>query len=182
MHLETIPGVFAAGRVDRGAAVLLAALADLAATGFSPKTIADIGCGSGILGFEALQHWPEAQLDFADADARACASVLRNAQSLNYGERSRVHWWDSAEDIAWDQVDLVLSNPPLAPARPSRPRTRIAHVRSGGPSLAQGGKALIVATKTQPFEASLKPFGRLRNVLEQDGFKVLLLEAYSVLI
>lgn len=171
--LATQPGVFAAGRLDRGAAVMLQAFQTIAPNISNGSSIVDLGCGSGVLGIEALSFLPNAQLYAADADARACKTTTDNLKQFKMDQRSQVYWWDSSELIAWPQADLVLSNPPwhLNGLVDRGPGLRMCE--AVGRSLKPGGSALVVATITQPFEHILKPIGRLENVLEADGFKVL---------
>ena len=176
ISLRTPPGVFAAGRVDRGSVVLLKALAAKPLQGIAPASVADIGCGCGILGIEALSRWPEAQAYFADADARSCAATRDNLAACGQGQNTSVHWWDSAEDIAWPQVDLVLSNPPWHHRNQVDRGPGLRMCEAVGKSLKPKAKALVVATITQPFESALQRHGRIDNILEEDGFKVLLLE------
>ncbi|TVR45701.1 MAG: methyltransferase domain-containing protein [Planctomycetota bacterium] len=173
LRLRADPGVFPGPRLDRGSAVLLQALAILADELPPPQRLLDLGCGGGVLALEAARLWPQAQLDLADGDARAIACAAANLQAQ--GRRGQLHWWDSAEVPPVRDVDLVLCNPPWHVDGAVDRSPGLAMCRAAGQALAPGGQALVVATRTQPFEPSLAPFGALREIVQDDGFKVLAL-------
>lgn len=173
LTLQAMPGVFTAGRVDEGSALLWSCLAEWGQRHPAPQRMVDLGCGSGVLALEAARHWPQAQLVAADADARAVASAAANAASNGMAERMQVQWWDSAEPPPLHNASLVLCNPPWhhRGAVDRGPGLRMCHAL--GQALSKDGHALIVATKTQPFEATLATYGSLRTLTEQGGYKVL---------
>jgi 16S rRNA (guanine1207-N2)-methyltransferase len=96
------PGVFAAGRVDEGTALLLGALPPLQA-GFR---VLDYGCSSGIVGAAALAREPGIALDLLDNDAVALEAARENVPdgrlSLAAGLAGTAGTWNA-----------ILSNPPL---------------------------------------------------------------------
>jgi 16S rRNA (guanine1207-N2)-methyltransferase len=96
------PGVFAAGRVDEGTALLLGALPPLQA-GFR---VLDYGCGSGIIGAAALAREPRIALDLLDNDAIALEAALENVP----GARLVLAAGLAGTPGTWD---AILSNPPL---------------------------------------------------------------------
>ena len=100
ISLRTPPGVFAAGRVDRGSVVLLKALAAKPLQGIAPASVADIGCGCGILGIEALSLAERHRPILPTPMPRSCAATRDNLAACGQGQNTSVHWWDSAEDIA----------------------------------------------------------------------------------
>jgi 16S rRNA (guanine1207-N2)-methyltransferase len=175
LTLATPPAVFAAGRLDRGTAVMLQAIELVAAELEDISSIADLGCGSGVLAIEAAQRWPGVSLYAADADARAVAATQQNMQQHGLAAQAVVTWWDSAESLPWPALDVVLTNPPWHVRGQVDRGPGLRMCEAAGKALKPGGKALIVATVTQPFERSLQAFGDLKTVLEADGFKVLLL-------
>jgi 16S rRNA (guanine1207-N2)-methyltransferase len=96
------PGVFAAGRVDEGTALLLGALPPLQA-GFR---VLDYGCGSGIIGAAALAREPSITLELRDNDAVALEAARENVPG------ARLNLTASLAGTA-GMWDAILSNPPL---------------------------------------------------------------------
>jgi 16S rRNA (guanine1207-N2)-methyltransferase len=152
-----------------GTALLLETLAEQR----PPERILDLGCGVGPLALWGLARWPDARATLLDGDARACASATRNATSLGVDARCRVDWWDAEEPCPETGFDLALVNPPFhggkaVDLRPARSMfTRLAE------SLAMGGRALIVANRTLPYEAPLAEFGAFEAVRTGRGYKII---------
>jgi 16S rRNA (guanine1207-N2)-methyltransferase len=97
------PGVFAAGRIDEGTALLIGALPPL-----SPgDRVLDYGCGSGVVGAAALAAAPDIVLDLLDDDAVALEAARENVAGAHL-----VLGAGLADAGATDYA-AILSNPPL---------------------------------------------------------------------
>jgi 16S rRNA (guanine1207-N2)-methyltransferase len=98
----TYPGVFAAGRIDEGTALLLAALPPLRAG----DRVLDYGCGFGVIGAAALVRAPGITLDLLDSDSVALEAARENVPAarpiLAAGLAGGAGTWNA-----------ILSNPPL---------------------------------------------------------------------
>jgi release factor glutamine methyltransferase len=96
-----------------------AAVAHFAGTS-GPRTVLDLGTGSGALLLAALAEWPEAEGVGIDASSAALAIAAANAERLGMGARTQVQpggWQGTGEAF-----DLVLCNPPyIADAEPLAP-------------------------------------------------------------
>jgi len=163
-------GVFSADRVDRGTMLLLRYLENC-----SPANrILDMGCGLGILGLTALKRWPSAEAVLADVDRRAVEAATHNANDLGVGERCRSVWWDARlEGPPSTGCDLVLINPPFHTSKAVDFDPARAMFGGLDRALEAGGIALIVANRKLPYEADLGRIGRVRQVLQIEGFKIL---------
>jgi len=167
LHAE--PGVFSAKRLDTGTQLLLEALEDEGA----PDRILDLGCGIGPLGLASLVRWPEARALLLDGDARAVASAERNLANLSLETRAEVGWWDAEENCPETGFDLALVNPPFhggkaVDLRPARAMfTRLAE------ALAMGGRALIVANRSLPYERDLDGAGSMKILSHSRGYKII---------
>jgi 16S rRNA (guanine1207-N2)-methyltransferase len=168
--LGSAHGVFSADAIDPGTAMLLDRLG-----GLSPPTrIFDPGCGIGALGLAALRRWPRATAVLADVDRRAVDCARRNASELELASRSIVRWWDAVTEAPpIEHCDLVLLNPPFHTGVPVDLQPAQAMFRSIGTVLAAGGKALVVANRTLPWERPLRELGALRQLADENGFKLL---------
>ncbi len=132
-RLAVASGVFSAGRLDPGTAVLLRKgdLPTAAATG----VLLDLGCGYGPIACVLAGGSPQATVWAVDVNSRARELTAENAAALGLGDRVRVAGPDEVPaDVTFDQI---WSNPPThvgkaelhamhgevaAPARPGRRR------------------------------------------------------------
>jgi len=77
----------------------------------APRTILDLGTGSGALLLAALDRWPEARGLGTDRSPAALACARANAEDLGLARRGRfieADWGDGIDE----RFDLVLCNPP----------------------------------------------------------------------
>jgi release factor glutamine methyltransferase len=76
-----------------------------------PKTVLDLGTGTGCLIITLLAEWPQAQGMAVDSCLQALAVAAENAQALGVANRLKLcanNWADSIDG----QFDLIISNPP----------------------------------------------------------------------
>ena len=108
-RLVTASGVFSAGRLDPGTAVLLRK-GDLP-TAATIGVFLDLGCGYGPIAAVLASAAPEALVYAVDVNSRARELAEENAAALNLAERIRVAAPDDVPaDVAFDQI---WSNPPV---------------------------------------------------------------------
>lgn len=80
-----------------------------------PKTILDLGTGSGCILLALLSCFPGAAGTGVDDSAEACEVARENARALGYEERCRIinaPWSDGISG----EYDLIVSNPPYIPS------------------------------------------------------------------
>lgn len=107
-RLAVASGVFSAGRLDPGTAVLLRKgdLPTAATTG----VFLDLGCGYGPIAAVLASEAPQALVYAIDVNSRARELTAENAASLDLAERVRVAAPDDVPaDVTFDQI---WSNPP----------------------------------------------------------------------
>ena len=185
--LVAAPGVFSAGRLDAGTAVLLdhlrqecdgvgdPALADAGpyVPPPPPQRIADLGCGAGHLGLAALHWHPQATAAFFDADFPAVASVQANCRALGLEPRTSCHWWDAHEALPPRAYDLILANPPAHAGSQVDIGAATALVQAALPALLPGGRLLVVANQRLPYERDWSRLASWRLAQQRDGYKIL---------
>ncbi len=168
--LRSAAGVFSADGVDPGTRLLLGRLAELD----PPTSVFDPGCGLGVLGLAALRRWPEATALLADVDHRAVECAARNAADLGVAHRCEIVWWDAVLDPPPPRrCDLILVNPPFHSGVPVDLQPARAIFRAIDELLVPGGRALVVANRTLPWERDLRLVGKLSQVADEGGYKVL---------
>jgi release factor glutamine methyltransferase len=76
-----------------------------------PRSVLDLGTGSGVLLLAALAQWPQATGLGVDTSEAALAVARANAERLGFADRARIARgsWDVASS---GDFDLVLCNPP----------------------------------------------------------------------
>lgn len=107
-RLTVASGVFSAGRLDPGTAVLLrkAGLPTAGVTG----TFLDLGCGYGPIACVLASEAPQAVVHAIDVNSRARELTALNAEALGLGGRVRVAAPDDVPaDVTFDEI---WSNPP----------------------------------------------------------------------
>lgn len=97
------PGLFAAGRLDEGTALLLTALPTL----MPSSRVLDYGCGPGAIGAAVSATMPGVVLDMLDNDAVALEAVRENVPAARRVLGMR------AADAGAGPYAAILSNPPL---------------------------------------------------------------------
>jgi 16S rRNA (guanine1207-N2)-methyltransferase len=107
-RLTVANGVFSAGRLDPGTAVLLRKgdLPDAGVTG----TFLDLGCGYGPIACVLATESPRAVVHAVDVNSRARELTVLNAAALGLADRVRVA---APDDVpAGVTFDQIWSNPP----------------------------------------------------------------------
>jgi 16S rRNA (guanine966-N2)-methyltransferase len=137
-RLIDVPQAAARGLVrptsDRVREALFSSLGSRLAGGFVGLDVADLCCGSGALGFEALSRGAR-HCVFLDADKRTLATATANAASLGVSDRCRFTLASldmAAATLGTGLFDLVLCDPPYALSLTAAWPAIAATVRSGG--------------------------------------------------
>lgn len=137
LDLHSSSGVFAAGRLDKGTAVLIAE----ARPDVSSRLLLDLGCGYGVIACGLAAQVPQARVWAVDVNERALQLCADNAQRLGFGDRlAAVSPEDAPEEVEFDEI---WSNPPIRIGKPALHEL----LRTWLPRLASGGRAMLVVGK-----------------------------------
>lgn len=155
---QTLPGVFSADGIDRGSALLVAALPD----GLKGR-VADLGAGWGYLS-RAILDRPgvrECHVVEAEIDALNCARVNLT------DPRAVFHWADATQWKAPTALDVVVMNPPFHVGRDADPALGIAFLGAAARLLHPQGVLWLVANRHLPYDRALTTL--FRDVADVGG-------------
>lgn len=107
--LHNAPGTFAASGLDAGSRLLL----PLLPTGLGSSSVADLGCGNGVLGIASALANPTASYLLVDESAAAVDSARRSWDAALPGRAVQVRQADGLADVEPGSLDVVLCNPPF---------------------------------------------------------------------
>lgn len=110
VELQTADGVFSAGGLDPGTAVLLRA-APAPSGEAARRRLLDLGCGYGPIALALALACPRAAIDAVDVNPRALALTRDNARALGVGDRVSAFLPDDVPDDR--RYGEIWSNPPI---------------------------------------------------------------------
>jgi 16S rRNA (guanine1207-N2)-methyltransferase len=134
-RFETAPGMFSAGKIDPGSA-LLAGYFDNRITG----VVADFGCGWGYLAAHVLEKGRPQSLALFDAHYPSLKAAERNLAPLAGDVPVAVHWQDLTSEPVARQFDWIVMNPPFHAGRASEPDIGKAFIAAASKALKPGGR------------------------------------------
>lgn len=143
----TAPGVFSADGIDRGSALLAAALpAEM------PAKVGDLGAGWGYLSRAVLARAGVKHLDVVEAERSALDCARLNLPD----PRAAFHWADATTfrpDRLWG---AVVMNPPFHQGRAADPDLGLAFLAAAQRGLAPDGSLWLVANRHLPYDQALR--------------------------
>ncbi len=167
LALTTGSGVFAAGRLDAGTAVLLRATEP--PTG--ARTLLDLGCGYGAIGLAIAREVPGCRVTGVDVNERALLLARENAAALGVADRYVAH--PPAAVPAGETYDEIWSNPPIRIGKPALHALLLDWL----PRLRPGGRAVLVVGKNLGADSLQRWLGEqgwpTARVASAKGFRVL---------
>ena len=168
LTLFTRPGVFSWEHLDEATNVL-AGLLDVA----PGERVLDIGCGAGALGVVAARQSQTGAVRLVDVDSEAVRCAERTLQSAGV-VNARALVSDVALAVLNERFDVVVANPPFHVGKNVDLDVPRQFIRDAYDVLDMGGRLLLVANRTLPYEAMLAAqFGAYRTVFDGRRFKVL---------
>ncbi len=163
------PSVFAAGKLDMGTRLLM----EFMPSSNDVKTIADLGCGSGVLSIAAARTYPAAKIIAVDESALAVAS-LRAGLEQNSDLEIAVHRADGLGEFEDSTFDLVICNPPFhaEAALSLSETTRL--LPDVARALTDEGEFRMVGRTSMPYVRHLSEyFNEVETVTKRSGFSII---------
>lgn len=166
----TCPGVFSAGKIDEGSAMLVEQFPQ-EFTGM----VADFGAGWGYLSREVLQrNGGIRRLDIFETDSRALALAEQNIVSKS--KAPHFHWHDIEAGVS-GSYDWIVMNPPFHQGSNTDIGLGKVFIEVAAEALNPGGRLLMVANRQLPYEAELTRLGLAWKMVNQNNrFKILVAE------
>ena len=144
------------------------------------KTVLDVGCGTGVLGFVLLQRGARRAVG-TDLDLRAVQCASDNASTLGLADRFEALEADLFPERSGDGFDCIVFN---APWVPETPRTRLdrAVFDEGGltlqkfmaevPEHLSGGGVVAILVSDFPEQLGLRDAGHVESLGEDAGLRL----------
>jgi len=163
--------VFSRGSLDIGARLFMAHLP----SGLG-GTIADLGCGNGVIGLSALMNNPDALLLFLDESHMAIASSRLNIEANRPTDLSRCQFLlgNSLEQIATGSLQAVLCNPPFHQQQTITDQLAWQMFCDAERCLVSGGELWIVGNRHLGYHIKLQRlFGKVDCIASNQKFVIL---------
>lgn len=172
ISLVPSPGVFAGGRLDRGAQALLASVE----LGPDERRVVDLGCGSGVLALALARRDPT--LDVTATDVSASAIEATRAAAAASGLDITVLRDDAGAAIPEGSVDVVVLNPPFHTGGTVHTGVASKLFRAAARMLRPGGRLWTVYNSPLGYKQELaRVVGPTREISRTPTFTVTVSEA-----
>ncbi len=167
ISIRSLPGVFSFDQLDHGTHMLLDTLS------IQPGAkVLDAGCGYGIIGIAAAVLGA-GRVNMIDNNLLAIAAC-RETIRLNQIENTSVQAGDLMDPLAWEQYDLVLSNPPFHTGQAVDYQIAQTMIEHAHQALVRGGKLIIVANRFIRYDRLIeKIYGSCTVLKDSNTFHVL---------
>ena len=156
LTLTTLPGVYSHGKLDPGTRYLLENFPSIP----EPETIADPGCGSGILSLAAASRWPGAKIISTDDSLLAVESTRLSAGENGFSNRIFPVQTDILEGVESWSIDLVICNPPFHHQNRVSVETGLRFIRESARVLRPGGRLVLVSNSHLGYGNTLRSLFR----------------------
>lgn len=174
--LSSEANVFGRDKLDPGAQFFLEHIKQLPRA----KQVADLCCGSGILGLKYASLFNPSDVHFYDESHMAVHSC-ENSWKLNQTEnetQGQFHWNDGIPDNNETQFDLILCNPPFHELHTVGDHIAKRLFKDAKRNLKRGGQLIVVGNRHLGYHQSLKAYFKYVKLIANNK-KFVLISAYD---
>ena len=170
LELEGGANVFARDKFDIGARFFIEQFQRLPRV----QSIADLGCGNGVLGIVAQRLQPAADIAFFDESYQAVASAAANYRRNIGAGTAQFFCDDGLSHHAGAPFDLIVCNPPFHQNHATGDQIAWRMFAQSRQHLRAGGELWIVGNRHLDYHIKLKRlFGNCRQIAANPKFVVL---------
>jgi 16S rRNA (guanine1207-N2)-methyltransferase len=167
LEIQTLPGVFAHGRLDKGTGLLLGVLENLTPKG----RILDFASGSGVIGVSVLASGGGPEAVLLDDSALALEASRRTLHANGLEAESLPS--DGLAELR-GRFDWIISNPPFHRGVENDLDVAARFFTDAGTFLEENGKILVVFNRHLPYTGWLrKSFNRVDCLARNREFTVI---------
>lgn len=135
--------------------------------------VADLCCGSGILGIKYAQKHPHARVDFYDESHMAVQSAKSSWPLNNLSNNANFTWADGL-DCEADSYDLILCNPPFHETHTIGDHIAKRLFKQSKTALAAKGQLIVVGNRHLQYHQTLKKyFNKVEQIAANPKFVLL---------
>ncbi|MEY8204466.1 MAG: methyltransferase [Bermanella sp.] len=170
IELITHANVFGRDKLDPGADFFLQHVDALP----QANSVADLCCGSGILGLKYAQINANCHLSFFDESIMAVESAQLSWQENRLNNPSSFHWNDGLGHQQDNHYDLILCNPPFHEQFTVGDHIAKRLFKDAKQSLKPGGQLVVVGNRHLSYHVTLKQYFQRVEQIASNGKFVLL--------
>ncbi len=153
IELSSHANVFGRDKLDPGAQFFLDHIASLP----KAKDVADLCCGSGILGIKYAAMAPASSMDFFDESYMAVDSTKTSWALNDLDNHAEFHWADGLPDSS-KPYDLILCNPPFHESNTVGDHIAKRLFKQSRQALKPDGKLIVVGNRHLKYHLTLKTY------------------------
>ncbi len=164
--------VFGRDKLDKGSELMLQSFDGIRTEANS--MIADLCCGTGVLGIQAAKRFQPAEIHFFDESYMAVASAQDSFEANELTGKGFFHWDDAMRGHSQPKFDLVLCNPPFHEQHTVGDHIAWRLFQDAKQHLKIGGSLVIVGNRHLAYHIKLKRlFGNCEQINANKKFVVL---------
>jgi 16S rRNA (guanine1207-N2)-methyltransferase len=167
LNFNSLPGVFSAGRLDKGTDILLEVLPKL------KGQILEFGAGCGVLSSILASQPSITSVDAVEIDLLAVRSALSNVEANGLEEKINVFWSDGTSELPAKKYDAIVTNPPFHKGINTEYGPTDEFFREAHEWLKPHGQLIWVANDFLNYQSLLtQKFKSIKTIAQVRGFKV----------
>ncbi|NVK39071.1 MAG: class I SAM-dependent methyltransferase [Gammaproteobacteria bacterium] len=153
VKLSSHANVFGRDKLDPGAQFFIDNMSALP----KAQNVADLCCGSGILGIKYASNSPESNLHFFDESYMAIESTQASWKLNQLSNQKHFHWADGLPDSG-TKFDLILCNPPFHESNTVGDHIAKRLFKQSRKALSANGQLIVVGNRHLKYHITLKTY------------------------